>query len=86
MSIDPNVVDLAWTVLGSALFALIGFVWKISHRVNEIASRVSSLEAMARRDRAELQKQIDGLVENLDKNREWTTSRMMSIHRDIRDS
>jgi hypothetical protein len=86
VSIDPNVVDLAWTVLGSALFALIGFVWKISHRVSELASRVESLEATARRDRAELQKQIDGLVDNLDKNREWTTSRMMSIHRDIRDS
>ena len=65
--------------------ALVGFVWKISHRVTQLENRLDGLAEVQKRDRDDIQKDIDWITENVDKNREWTTSRMMSIVRDSKD-
>ena len=80
-----HLIEFATALFGSAIFGLIGFVWKISHRVTQIENRIEGIQEVQRRDRADLQKDIDWITDNVDKNREWTTSRMMSIVRDSKD-
>ena len=75
-------VDFIMTALGTAVFTLIGFVWKISHKVSALEKRLETEEKMRKRDASEFRKDIDTICANVDKNREWTTSRMMSIVRD----
>ena len=80
---EEHVVELIYTILGSAIIGLIGFVWKISHRVTALQGRLESLEASNRRDLAEVRRDIDTIYANVDKNREWTTNRMMSIAKEM---
>jgi|TARA_R100000458_G_C8019126_1_gene79681 hypothetical protein len=80
---EEHVVELIYTILGSAIIGLIGFVWKISHRVTTLQGRLESLEASNRRDLAEVRRDIDTIYANVDKNREWTTNRMMSIAKEM---
>ena len=77
-----HLIEFATALIGSSIFALIGFVWKISHKVNSVSSRMDSLIEIQRKDTEGIQKDIDMIMDNVDKNREWTTSRMMSIVRD----
>ena len=84
MFTEGNVVELISTVLGTAVFALVGFVWKISHRVTELANRLDALERSQRRDMDDVRRDVDTLYSKVDKDREWTTSRMMSIAKDIK--
>ena len=81
---DQNVVELAWTVVGSAIFALVGFVWKISHRVTTLQNRVDAMERAHQQEVAGLRREVDTIFASVDKNREWTTSRMMSIAKDLK--
>jgi hypothetical protein len=80
-----HLIEFATALVGSAVFGLIGFVWRISHRVTQIENRLEGLAEIQKRDRDELQKDVDNILANVDKNREWTTSRMMSIVRDTKD-
>ena len=82
---DEAVLEMASALLGSAVVALVGFVWKVSHRVTTLQNKVDSLESRTRGDVAGLRREIDGILANVDKNREWTTNRMMSIVRDSKD-
>ena len=82
---SEHLIEFATALVGSAVFALIGFVWKISHRVTQLENRLDGLAEVQKRDRDDIQKDIDWITENVDKNREWTTSRMMSIVRDSKD-
>lgn len=75
-------MDFIMGALGTAVFALIGFVWKTSHKVSVLEKRLESEERMRKRDAQEFRKDIDMIINNVDKNREWTTSRMMSMVRD----
>ena len=81
---DQNVVELAWTVVGSAIFALVGFVWKISHRVTALQNQVEAMDRSHRQEVASIRREVDTLLSNVDKNREWTTNRMMSIAKDLK--
>ena len=81
--LNENVVELVFSVLGAAIFALVGFVWKISHKVNTLSSKVESMRGMNDRTCTELRKDIDLIYQNVDKNREWTTNRMMSIAKEM---
>lgn len=81
---DQNVVELAWTVVGSAIFALVGFVWKISHRVTALQNQVEAMDRSHRQEVASIRREVDTLLSNVDKNREWTTNRMMSIAKDMK--
>jgi len=38
---------------------------------------------MRQRGEKELRRDIDMIIDNVDKNREWTTSRMMSIAKEL---
>ena len=82
---SEHLIEFATALVGSAVFGLIGFVWRISHRVTQIENRLEGLAEIQKRDRDELQKDVDNILANVDKNREWTTSRMMSIVRDTKD-
>tara|TARA_S200002703_G_scaffold133858_1_gene122140 strand:- start:808 stop:1068 length:261 start_codon:yes stop_codon:yes gene_type:complete len=82
--ISDHLVDIGMTALGSAIFALIGFVWKISHRMSELEKSTESQREVARRDLEEVKKDIDVIYSNVDKNREWTTNRMMSIAKEMK--
>lgn len=82
---DEKIVELVWMLLGSAIVGLIGFVWKISHRVSDLEKVVDSLKEIHHRDVNGLRRDIDVIYNNVDKNREWTTNRMMSIAKEMRD-
>jgi hypothetical protein len=75
-------MDFVMTALGTAVFTLIGFVWKISHKVSTLEKRLENERDMRMRDGKEYRRDIDMIISNVDKNREWTTSRMMSMVRD----
>ncbi len=81
--IGAHLVDIGMTILSTALFALIGFVWRISHKVNALEKQVKHQREIRARDNTELRREIDMIISNVDKNREWSTNRMMSIVKDI---
>lgn len=76
-------IDFVMTALGTAVFTLIGFVWKISHKVSTIEKRLDNERDLRLRDAKEFRRDIDMIINNVDKNREWTTSRMLSMVRDV---
>jgi len=82
-ALSNHFFDFVMTALGTAIFALIGFVWKISHKVSENTKRIDAVSDMSRRDAQELNKDIDMLMSKVDKHGEWTTNRMMSIAKDM---
>ena len=76
-------MDFIMGALGTAVFALIGFVWKVSHKVSSLEKVISGEREMRQRGEKELRRDIDMIIDNVDKNREWTTSRMMSIAKEL---
>lgn len=76
-------MDFVMTALGTAVFTLIGFVWKISHKVSALEKQVANEREMRQRDAREFRRDIDTIVDNVDKNREWSTNRMMSIAKEL---
>ena len=81
-ALHGHLMDFVMTVLGSAVFGLFGFVWKISHKTSILEKQIESLKRLHDREITEVKKDIDVIYNNVDKNREWTTNRMMSIARD----
>ena len=82
-NISGHVVELIFSVLGAALFALVGFVWKISHKVSCLEKNLQAFKGLHDRDLSEIRKDVDVIYNNVDKNREWTTNRMMSIAKEM---
>ena len=76
-------MDFIMGALGTAVFALIGFVWKVSHKVSSLEKLISSEREMRQRGEREFRRDIDNIVDNVDKNREWSTNRMMSIAKEL---
>ena len=76
-------IDFVMTTLGTAIFALIGFVWRISHKMTELQKRVDMLNQKTTRDFNQLNKDIDMIVSKVDKHGEWTTNRMLSIAKEM---
>ena len=81
-ALSGHLMDFVMTALGTAVFTLIGFVWRISHKVSVLEKRLENERDMRTRDGREYRRDIDMIISNVDKNREWTTSRMMSMVRD----
>tara|TARA_Y100001937_G_scaffold108757_1_gene152713 strand:- start:90 stop:359 length:270 start_codon:yes stop_codon:yes gene_type:complete len=77
------IIDTALAVLGAAIFGLFGFVWKTSHKVSGLEKNIDALRQMHSRDITETRRDIDMICSNVDKNREWTTNRMMSIAKEM---
>ena len=76
-------IDFVMTALGSTVFALIGFVWRISHKVSEQQKRIDHHYEMTRKDIQQVNKDIDMVMSKVDKHGEWTTNRMMSIAKEM---
>lgn len=76
-------IDFIMGALGTAVFALIGFVWKISHKVSTLEKQVANERDLRQRLERSVQRDIDNIIENVDKNREWSTNRMMSIAKEL---
>ena len=77
------IIDIAMTVGSTTLFALVGFVWRISHKVSGLEKQIESMDKLHRRDLSEIRRDIEVIYSNVDKNREWTTNRMMSIAKEM---
>ena len=82
-AITDNLIGLGFSIVSGGLFFLIGFVWKTSHKVGHLEKQLTNEREMRQRDAREFRKDIDLIINNVDKNREWTTSRMMSIAKDL---
>lgn len=80
---NEKFLELAFSLAGSSILALIGFVWKISHRVSALEKMLESHRQLHSRDLIEVRRDIDVIYNNVDKNREWTTNRMMSIAKEM---
>ena len=77
--------ELLWSLAGAALLGLVGFVWKISHRTSSLEARLTAMEKEHQREVGALRRDLDAIAAGLDKNREWTTNRMMSIAKELKD-
>jgi len=82
---ESHLYEFAAAVFGSAVFGLFGFIWKTSHRVSTLESKLQSMERSHVQQIDSMRRELEGLAEGLDKNREWTTNRMLSIHKDMKD-
>ena len=76
-------IDFIMGALGTTVFALIGFVWKISHKVSTLEKQVANERDLRQRLERSVQRDIDNIIDNVDKNREWSTNRMMSIAKEL---
>jgi len=76
---QEQVVELLMSVIGAAMLGLVGFVWKISHRVSDLEKSLESSREMNRKNESEIQRDIDYLMGKVEKQGD----RMMSIARDI---
>jgi len=66
MNLESQFLDIAITVVSSAVFALIGFVWKVSHKVNDqekelqnLESKFKGLESQTKHDISYLMNKVD---------------------------
>tara|TARA_R100001591_G_scaffold117425_1_gene136844 strand:+ start:46 stop:309 length:264 start_codon:yes stop_codon:yes gene_type:complete len=82
-ALSGHIMDFVMTALGTAVFALIGFVWRISHKVSSLEKQLQHEKEARQRDANGFRREIDNIIDNVDKNREWSTSRMMSIAKEL---
>tara|TARA_Y100001938_G_C7944408_1_gene355995 strand:- start:113 stop:376 length:264 start_codon:yes stop_codon:yes gene_type:complete len=82
-ALSGHLMDFVMTALGTAVFTLIGFVWKISHKVSSLEKQVANERDLRQRDARDFRREIDNIIDNVDKNREWSTNRMMSIAKEL---
>jgi len=83
--IHSYVIDIAITFGTTTVLGLVGFVWRISHKVSSLEKSIESVKTISNRDLSEIRKDIEVIYGHVDKNREWTTDRMMSIARNMKD-
>lgn len=76
-------MDFVMTALGTAVFGLFGFVWRISHKVTENQKKTEELQRQMTREQSQTQRDIDMIISKVDKQGEWTTNRMMSIAKEM---
>lgn len=82
-ALNGHLMDFVMTLLGTAVFALIGFVWRISHKVADNTKRSEELHRLINQENVRLTRDIDMIMSKVDKHGEWTTNRMMSIVKDM---
>lgn len=80
---EERIIELLMMLVGSALLGLVGFVWKISHKVSENTKRIEGLVDIQTKDVTQLNRDIDMIISKVDKQGEWATSRMMSIAKEM---
>ncbi len=82
-AIADHLVGLGFSIVSASLFALIGFVWRTSHKVSQLEKQVAGERELRQRDARDFRREIDNIIDNVDKNREWSTNRMMSIAKEL---
>ncbi len=79
--LESNLIDILMTLLGSALIGLIGFVWKISHKVSELDKKVEGLRDLQVTDSRQFIKDIDYILNKVDNHGD----KMYSIVKNLKD-
>ena len=79
--ISSHILDIVMTVISSALFGLIGFVWKISHKVSTLEREVQNLERRLKGIESQTKHDVDYLMGKLDAHND----KMYSIVKNKRD-
>ena len=79
--ISSHILDIVMTVISSALFGLIGFVWKISHKVSTLEREVQNLESRLKGAESQTKHDVDYLMGKLDAHND----KMYSIVKNKRD-
>lgn len=78
-SVDERFIELGLTVIGSAIFGLVGFVWKISHKVSAAEKNIEAMRDMVRRQNDETKRDVDYLLNKVEKQ----SDKMLSFAKDI---
>jgi hypothetical protein len=76
---SEQIVELLFSVLGAAILGLVGFVWKISHRVSATEKSLEAAREIQRKNETEIRRDLDYLFSKVEKQ----SDKMMSIARDI---
>ena len=79
--LESHIIDIAMTAIGSAVFGLIGFVWRISHKVNDLDKRIANLQDFYREESRRQQKDIDYMMSKVDNHND----KMYSIVKNMKD-
>jgi|TARA_R100000655_G_scaffold109663_1_gene164854 hypothetical protein len=80
---EERVIELLMMFVGSGLLGLFGFVWKISHRVSILEKQIAHEIERRKSDSQDFRRDIDMIISNVDKNKEWSINRMMSIAKEM---
>jgi len=79
--LENTFIDIAVSIVGAAVMALIGFVWRISHKASDIEKRVENVRELHINDMRQAQKDIDYLINKVDKNND----KMYSIVKNLKE-
>ena len=79
----PHIIDIAITAGGAAIMGLFGFVWRTSHKQQALDRRMQANRELTGHEINQLKRDVERIYEHVDKNREWSTSRMMSIVKEL---
>tara|TARA_R100000654_G_scaffold59049_3_gene85786 strand:- start:941 stop:1189 length:249 start_codon:yes stop_codon:yes gene_type:complete len=78
---EQRFIELAMSGIGAAVFALIGFVWKISHKNSDLEKRIEAIRELQTHDARELRKDIDYIISKVDNHND----KMYSIVKNMRE-
>tara|TARA_R100001163_G_C4983304_1_gene138631 strand:+ start:276 stop:521 length:246 start_codon:yes stop_codon:yes gene_type:complete len=81
MELDPWLIDVLMTVISSALFGLIGFVWKISHKVTSHEKEIQTIKQISESRHTQTKHDVEYLISKVDKNND----KMYSIVKNLKD-
>jgi len=66
--LEGHIIEWFVSGVGLAVVSLIGFVWRISHKVNELEKRLQGQQELRMSDMIQIRKDIDYVVSKVDKN------------------
>ena len=79
--LSGHLLDIVMTLLGSAILGLIGFVWKISHKVADLAKQLDGVREVNRSDMSQTRRDLDYLISKVDNHND----KMYSIVKNLKD-
>ena len=65
--LESHIVEFAMTAIGSAVFGLVGFVWRISHKMSETEKKMEALRELHNADMRQTKRDIDYIMGKVDK-------------------
>tara|TARA_R100001591_G_scaffold89658_1_gene95667 strand:- start:278 stop:526 length:249 start_codon:yes stop_codon:yes gene_type:complete len=79
--LESHIIDIAMTAMGSAVFGLVGFVWKISHKASVLEKKIDGLRDLQTSDSRQFRKDIDYILNKVDNHGD----KMYSIVKNLKD-